>query len=171
MNALPMSDVAIEAVINAQGELVSADPPLLNLHLRAGGFEGGPVAIPQIAMLARLALRLNTLIARPVMAADEDVDIDMWVRARPENGQVTLTVVDWKEREAEPDPPMEPVEQERQADLVRAAEGWNWRVDNDLRFLAMPRTGPVAADEVRPEEHTSELHSLMRISYAAFFLK
>src|SRR3546814_12722333 len=99
MNALPMSDVAIEAVINAQGELVSADPPLLNLHLRAGGFEGGPVAIPQIAMLARLALRLNTLIARPVMAADEDVDIDMWVRARPENGQVTLTVVDWKERE------------------------------------------------------------------------
>src|SRR3546814_14777266 len=74
MNALPMSDVAIEAVINAQGELVSADPPLLNLHLRAGGFEGGPVAIPQIAMLARLALRLNTLIARPVMAADEDVD-------------------------------------------------------------------------------------------------
>src|SRR3546814_20190184 len=46
---------------------------------------------------------------------------------------------------------MEPVEQERQADLVRAAEGWNWRVDNDLRFLAMPRTGPVAADEVWPE--------------------
>src|SRR3546814_6681690 len=107
MNALPMSDVAIEAVINAQGELVSADPPLLNLHLRAGGFEGGPVAIPQIAMLARLALRLNTLIARPVMAADEDVDIDMWVLARPENGPVTLTVVDWKEREDEPDLPME----------------------------------------------------------------
>src|SRR3546814_17338533 len=75
----------------------------------------------------------------------------MWVRARPENGQVTLTVVDWKEREAEPDPPMEPVEQERQADLVRAAAGWNWRVDNDLRFLAMPRTGPVAAAEVWPE--------------------
>src|SRR3546814_8840713 len=97
MNALPMSDVAIEAVINAQGELVSADPPLLNLHLRAGGFEGGPVAIPQIAMLARLALRLNTLIARPVMAADEDVAIDMWVRARPENGQVTLTVLDRSE--------------------------------------------------------------------------
>src|SRR3546814_14754181 len=84
-------------LFRSQGELVSADPPLLNLHLRAGGFEGGPVAIPQIAMLARLALRLNTLIARPVMAADEDVDIDMWVRARPENGQVTLTVVDWKE--------------------------------------------------------------------------
>src|SRR3546814_10086376 len=99
------------------------------------------------------------------MAADEDVDIDMWVRARPENGQVTLTVVDWKEREAEPDPPMEPVEQERQADLVRAAEGWNWRVDNDLRFLAMPRTGP------RSEEHTSELQSLMRNSYAVFCLK
>src|SRR3546814_13163586 len=75
----------------------------------------------------------------------------MWVRARPENGQVTLTVVDWKEREAEPDPPMEPVEQERQADLVRADEGWNWSVDNDLRFLAMPRTGPVAADAVWPE--------------------
>src|SRR3546814_2721510 len=91
MNALPMSDVAIEAVINAQGELVSADPPLLNLHLRAGGFDGVPVAIPKIAMLARLALRLNTLLDRPVLATDAEVAIAMLVRARPENGHVTMT--------------------------------------------------------------------------------
>jgi signal transduction histidine kinase len=152
MTALPASQAAVHAIINAQGELVSADEELLNLHLRAGGQEGGPLAIPQLAALARLALRLNTLISRPVIAADKDVDIDMWVRARPENGRVSLTIVDWKEREVEA--PSPDVEQERQSDLVRAAEGWNWRIDGELRFLAMPRIAPAAQGENWPEAGT-----------------
>lgn len=152
MTALPASQAAVHATINALGELVSADDALLNLHLRAGGEEGGPLAIPQLAALARLALRLNTLISRPVIAADKDVDIDMWVRARPEQGLVRLTIVDWKEREPEALSPE--VEQERQSDLVRAAEGWNWRIDNELRFLAMPRIAPVTQGENWPEAGT-----------------
>ena len=152
MTALPASRGAVLAVINAQGELVSADEALMNLHLRAGGQEGGPLAIPQLAALARLALRLNTLISRPAVAADQDVDIDMWVRARPENGRVTLTIIDWKEREVEA--PAPEVEQDRQSDLVRAAEGWNWRIDSELRFLAMPRIAPAAQGENWPEAGT-----------------
>ena len=149
MSALPAGQAAIQAVVNSQGELVSADPLLMNLHLRAGGEEGGPLAIPQLAALARLALRLNTLISRPVIAADQDVDIDMWVRAHPDHGMVTLTIADWKERDAEPPSPV--IEQERQADLVRASEGWNWRIDSELRFLAMPRIAPATNGENRPE--------------------
>ncbi|HKX21782.1 MAG TPA: HAMP domain-containing sensor histidine kinase [Rhizorhapis sp.] len=149
MSALPAGQAAIQAVVNSQGELVSADPLLMNLHLRAGGEEGGPLAIPQLAALARLALRLNTLISRPVIAADQDVDIDMWVRARPDHGMVTLTIADWKERDAKPPSPV--IEQERQADLVRASEGWNWRIDSELRFLAMPRIAPATNGENRPE--------------------
>ena len=149
MSALPAGQAAIQAVVNSQGELVSADPLLMNLHLRAGGEEGGPLAIPQLAALARLALRLNTLISRPVIAADQDADIDMWVRARPDHGMVTLTIADWKERDAKPPSPV--IEQERQADLVRASEGWNWRIDSELRFLAMPRIAPATNGENRPE--------------------
>src|SRR3546814_5436284 len=33
------------------------------------------------------------------------------------------------------------------------------------------RSGPLASDDRRSEEHTSELQSLMRISYAVFCLK
>ncbi|HKR17617.1 HAMP domain-containing sensor histidine kinase [Rhizorhapis sp.] len=156
MSALPAGQAAIQAVVNSQGELVSADPLLMNLHLRAGGEEGGPLAIPQLAALARLALRLNTLISRPVIAADRDADIDMWVRARPDHGMVTLTIADWKERDAEPPSPV--IEQERQADLVRASEGWNWRIDGELRFLAMPRTAPATNGENWPEAGTLLTH-------------
>lgn len=152
MTALPASQSAVHATVNAQGELVSADEPLLGLHLRAGGAEGGPLAIPQLAALARLALRLNTLISRPVIAADTDTDVDMWVRARPENGVVNLTIVDWKEREAVAPAPI--LEQERQSDFIRAAEGWNWRIDNELRFLAMPRIAAATNGENWPKAGT-----------------
>src|SRR3546814_8888504 len=38
-------------------------------------------------------------------------------------------------------------------------------------FIAFARNIPRAADQLRSEEHTSELQSLMRISYAVFCLK
>src|SRR3546814_2964169 len=38
-----------------------------------------------------------------------------------------------------------------------------------LKLLSIPMTSPV--DFIRSEEHTSELQSLMRISYAVFCLK
>lgn len=156
MSALPAGPAAIQAIVGPQGELISADPLLMNLQVRAGGEEGGPLAIPQLAALARLALRLNTLISRPVIAADRDVDIDMWVRARPDNGMVTLTILDWKERETEPPSPI--IEQERQSDLVRAAEGWNWRIDNELRFLVMPRIAAGTNGNNWPEPGTLLTH-------------
>src|SRR3546814_7548744 len=49
------------------------------------------------------------------------------------------------------------------ADAAGAAGG------RDLRQLSRGQPGAVAAD--RSEEHTSELQSLMRISYAVFCLK
>src|SRR3546814_5843151 len=52
-----------------------------------------------------------------------------------------------------------------------AAEHWRSRSANKERTEVRPRaTGDVISD-VRSEEHTSELQSLMRISYAVFCLK
>src|SRR3546814_10461828 len=58
--------------------------------------------------------------------------------------------------------------------LHRAHFEWVWDGDNvwivQLDFLA-PRTNGVQPDSLRSEEHTSDLQSLMRISYAVFCLK
>src|SRR3546814_1587532 len=43
--------------------------------------------------------------------------------------------------------------------------------DNDGTVLVEETRSPQLADHVRSEEHTSELQSLMRISYAVFCLK
>src|SRR3546814_10013946 len=44
-----------------------------------------------------------------------------------------------------------------------------WQLDQLSRIAAIPRKGGVF--DSRSEEHTSELQSLMRISYAVFCLK
>src|SRR3546814_2400547 len=61
-----------------------------------------------------------------------------------------------------------------QANLVKFAAKEEMRTtDNPLirQFLAGRAMGPIGMDELRSEEHTSELQSLMRISYAVFCLK
>src|SRR3546814_3992055 len=57
--------------------------------------------------------------------------------------------------------------------LVCPFHGWSYNLDGTLRGPARPKTLP-KLDPVefgRSEEHTSELQSLMRISYAVFCLK
>src|SRR3546814_9538474 len=61
-----------------------------------------------------------------------------------------------------------PAAEAEEADKPR----WKWNVP-EMMGLAdeMERTGFLAHVEARSEEHTSELQSLMRISYAVFCLK
>lgn len=122
----------LRARISADGALLSADPAILALQVDAGGSAGGPLLVPQLAALARLAARLAIPLSRPVVAAANHADIDMWVRARPADGGVELAIVDWQERapRAERDAPG------RNADLVLAGEGWWWQVDTHMRFVA-----------------------------------
>ncbi|HEY0270144.1 MAG TPA: PAS domain-containing sensor histidine kinase, partial [Sphingomonas sp.] len=83
-------DDPVHGRVDADGRLVSADTALAGLQARAGGEMGGPLAIPQLAALARLARRLGIPIARGVLAADGDEDLDLWVRARLDGDQVVL---------------------------------------------------------------------------------
>ncbi|MEA3015746.1 MAG: hypothetical protein QOI38_468, partial [Sphingomonadales bacterium] len=76
--------------VDGEGRLVVADPALFALHRRAGGKEGGVLAVPQIAALARLSRRLGIPISRAAIAADGDRDVDLWVRAEPEGREVAL---------------------------------------------------------------------------------
>lgn len=121
----------IRAHVSLDGRLRQADEPLLELQREAGGDLDFPLAVPQLAALVRLATRLGVTLSRPIAAASERGDIDMWVRARPGTDGVDLAIIDWHERTA--------VEPEirgggRIADVSAQSEGWTWQIDPQLRF-------------------------------------
>src|SRR3546814_2535469 len=63
---------------------------------------------------------------------------------------------------------------EAMEDAIQRAARARYGAENDIRAKIDPRSGDMRlwrVVEVRSEEHTSELQSLMRISYAVFCLK
>lgn len=128
MNAMDLHAGAAvaHAVVDAEGRIVSADPAIEALHLRAGGTEGGPLAVPQLATAVRLARRLGIIVARRMTVADEDADIELWVRAQPEGDQVRLAASGWTEQPAWRPP------------VVSAPDvsdgSWRWETDGALRL-------------------------------------
>jgi signal transduction histidine kinase len=127
--------------IDRGGYLVAADPMLAALHLRAGGVVGGTLAVPQIAAVARLARRLNIIVARPVVAADGSEDVDLWVRAQPDGDAIDLAIVGWVRRPATP--PFPGISAERTYDFLRADADYTWETDAALNMRAI---GPGAAE-------------------------
>ncbi len=84
--------------LDADDRLTSADDALARLNARAGAEDDRLVLVPVIT-LARLARRLGTLVSRPVLLADQDTDLEVWLRAQPEaDGGVRLTLADWRTR-------------------------------------------------------------------------
>jgi len=142
--------------------LVDADPELAGLHVRAGGKEGGALALPQIASLARLARRLGIVISRPALVADSQSDLDLWVRAEPQaDGVVNLAVLSWIERR--PAEPAEAPEAEREADFIRAAADWTWEVDDRLRFTSLSPAAAAAAGKSQGDLAGRDLTSLFKL--------
>lgn len=128
---MPAHSPVIRAVLAADGSLLSADAPLLALQREAGGDLGEALAIPQLAAIARLAAHLGIAVSRPVVAAAERGDIDMWVRARPDAERVQISIIDWYERP----PVIAPVDlTRREADIAALSDGWTWQIDTQLRF-------------------------------------
>jgi signal transduction histidine kinase len=126
--------------LDRDGRLVEAEPRLAALHRAAGGEDGGPLAIPQVAALARLAARLGIVISRAAFAAEGDSDIELWVRAEPGEGGVALELSGWTRQAARPPAPAP--EPARQADFLRASADWTWETDATLRLTAV---SPAAA--------------------------
>src|SRR3546814_5047630 len=59
----------------------------------------------------------------------------------------------------------------READFLLEEGATPWQVDDALKAFGFPMGIYLMRDMARSEEHTSELQSLMRISYAVFCLK
>ncbi|MEG3175742.1 HAMP domain-containing sensor histidine kinase [Sphingomonas sp. RB3P16] len=117
--------------LDRDGRLVEADPRLQDFNARAGGGIGQPLAVPQLATIARLAQRLGILVSRGVIAADGDDDLDLWVRAQPDAGGVRLAITGWRSRA-----PWYPSasDDDRAADFVRSDADWLWETDSALRL-------------------------------------
>ena len=123
---------AVTGRLDAEGRLIAADPPLAALQAQAGGSSGGMLAVPQIAALARLAQRLGITVSRAAVAANGEEDVDLWVRAEPEGGEIALAITGWTQRPARPAASTPP--REREADFLRAAADWTWETDDTLRL-------------------------------------
>ncbi|WP_448664830.1 ATP-binding protein [Sphingomonas sp. CJ20] len=131
MNVMdPALPIAIGRV-DPHGRLIDAESRLYELNDRAGGTIGGPLAVPQIATLARLAQRLGIAISRSITAADGEDDVELWVRAEPDADGVRLEVSGWRHRPGWRAPASEP---ERDSDFFRAAADWLWETDAALRI-------------------------------------
>lgn len=122
--------------VDLAGRLVTADPRLEALQVEAGSALGKPLALPQIAAIARLAAQLNTTVARPAVAAGAQHDLDLWVRATPRDGGVDLVVEGWIAR-----PPSGP----RLGVLLGSGSGSDpversmvgWALDEELKILSL----------------------------------
>jgi signal transduction histidine kinase len=132
--------------IDELGRLVAADPALRLLQQRCGGLDRGPVAIPQLATIARLARRLGIVVSRGLVVADGDDDLELWVRAEPDGDEVSLAIADWIPRPARC--PARATEGAREHDFLRANADWLWEADDALRLTALSGNAAAAIGEV-----------------------
>jgi signal transduction histidine kinase len=137
----------MQGQVDGNGLLLSADPLLMRLHLRCGGKEGGPLAVPELAALCRLSRRLGMNLSRPVQASDDDCRIEMWVETRigsPEKEKpLSLSIIDWKEYAHDESDKADPA---RERDFDRLEGRGAIRTDAALRIIARQMPGEVSRD-------------------------
>ena len=131
MNALDPAAAPERARIDAEGRLVSAEGRLHDLNQRAGGAIGAPLAVPQLAALARLAQRLGVPIARTVIAADGGDDLELSIRAAPDADGVRLELCGWQPR---PGWHAAPDAARRDGDFFQSSADLRWETDATLRI-------------------------------------
>ncbi|ATE63058.1 sensor histidine kinase [Rhizorhabdus dicambivorans] len=144
MNA-PQSLRPVNGRLDDRGRLVEADPPLLRLQERAGGVEGGMLALPQLATLARLSRRLGISISRQVVVGYGDQDVDLWVRVAPDPSGVELAITGWQEMA--PLQPSPGIDALRWRDFSRATADWIVETDAMLRITQPPSNLPGAVGQ------------------------
>lgn len=124
----------LHAAVDRHDRLARADDAFAALNARAGGRHGALLAIPQVAVLVRLARRLRILVSRAVTIADGDRDLDCWVKAAPDETGVALTVSLLREHAAG----------HARAGAATLTEviapedaDWTWEVDSELRVTRL----------------------------------
>jgi signal transduction histidine kinase len=133
MASAPSGMDPVTGRVDRHGRLTQADPPLLRLQQDAGSTLGAPLALPQLAAVARSAMKLGVPLSRSVIAASVDQDLDLWVRAEPDAEGATLTIEGWKARAPAP-PRLTLVGNEPDDDGGAGGSGLTFTTDAELRI-------------------------------------
>lgn len=139
MASLPSDRQPIMGRVDREGRLVEADPPLRRLQEEAGSAMGKTLALPQLAAIARTALRLGVPLSRSVIAASLSEDLDLWVRAVPDIDGVSLAIEGWQTRPAA-GPRLTLIPGGRDPDILAGATSnaaLGLKVDGELRMLSV----------------------------------
>lgn len=133
MNMIDPSRPLEHGLVDAHGCLAEAEPRLQELNMRAGGSIGAPLAVPQLALIVRLARRLGIVVSRSIIVAMGAQDVTLWVRAEPlpGGGAVRLTISGWQHRSAwQPDDDI--LSPDRS--FLDSEADWIWETDAALRL-------------------------------------
>jgi signal transduction histidine kinase len=127
-----MQDV-VTGRIDLSGNLVSADEMLIHLQEQAGSLLGEPFAVPSLASVVRLSRSLGAAISRNVICASGDHDLEMAVRASPDESGVDLAIDGWSIH-----PQRRPwlTEDFAETNPIKTSSSWNWETDEDLKIVA-----------------------------------
>ncbi|MGH6659652.1 MAG: PAS domain-containing sensor histidine kinase, partial [Sphingomicrobium sp.] len=136
MASAPSEPHSVLGRVDRLCRLIAADDELAALQREAGADIGDVLALPQIAAVARLAQRLNIAVERAAIAASNDQDFDLWVRATPDGDEVALSLEMWLAR---------PAAGSRLASLNLAAQPGGeteavrheWSADSELRITGL----------------------------------
>lgn len=90
--------------LDKNGALVSADAPLLQLHIDAGGSDNGILALPELLTMADHCQRLQMTLTRAVPVRRNTGNLRLWCRFEPDSKGVSITVEDWRELAADDAP-------------------------------------------------------------------
>ena len=128
-----MSDpLVLRATLDRDDRLIEAAAEFAAINARAGGEAGAPLAIPELAGLARMARRLDVEIGRAATIADGDLDLDCWIAASPFATGVKMEVSILRERPAWRSPARAPA-----AVPPPAGAAWTWETDATLRLVRL----------------------------------
>jgi two-component sensor histidine kinase len=138
MASVPSDLGPVTGRVDREGRLVEADAPLLRLQQEAGSKLGAPLALPQLAAVARSAIKLGVPLSRAVIAASNDHDLDLWVRADPDADGARLTIEGWKARPPAP-PRLTLVGSEPPTDAVQGDDELSFATDAELKIIRVSR--------------------------------
>jgi signal transduction histidine kinase len=132
---------------DAQGRLLSADPPLAELQERCGGDLPGMLAIPELLGLVRQAHALGLRIARAFSAFDGDAEVSGFARIHPlldvDGGGCEVLVENWQRQALAP--PSQKDSTERLDAIDRATAEVSARLDARQRLQVLSASAPDAA--------------------------
>ena len=134
MASVPSEPRAVLGRVDKAGRLIAADPELEALQREAGSSIGQTLALPQVAAVAQLARKLGIPVARPALAASTEHDIELWVRATPEDDEIALSLEGWTVRAPAGPRLASLLGGSGEADTATASE---WTADEELRVISL----------------------------------